>query len=393
MHRLRNRCAAALAVATLVTIPTAPARAAGVAGGRPLWRLAVTAPPPAGDSAPAAVVGLDADAPEQGAALTRALRRAFAARGLSGGKEVSLSELRLALGCKGSSPECLAQGGELLGARRLIYGTLRRAKGGGWQLEATLLEVDGVTVTSASMSLGAAELSPEQISTTAETIAARLAPDTEVSDVPTQGQGGLAPPPPPPPEPSLAEDEPEEEEDAPTGTQRWGWQRPQPRWKLAAFGASAGMTAVTAGATIGMSVWLTSNNVGFRKQLLDAANASLTDDNPANDVDPSLPEAINLCDYALARPTDENGNPLGMPGQVTNSAVAKVCNKGDMIRKAQLATGIATGVSAVSLMVFTVLLFVHREPARASAWRRHGLSVGADPVPGQGLSLRMSGRF
>lgn len=252
-----------------------------------------------------------------------------------------------------------------------------------------------MSVTSASMSLAEADLAPEQIAATAETIAARLAPDTVISNTPTQGQAGLAPPPPPPPpEPSFVEDEgDDEDEDARAGKLRWGWQRPQPRWKLIGLGVSAGVTAVAAGATIGMGVWLTSKDVGFREELLEAANASLTDENPSNDVDPNLPDGINLCEYARSRPSDENGTPLGQPGEVRNSAVVRVCGKGETIRKAQLATGIVAGVGLASTLVFTVLLFVHREPARASAWRRHRLYVGADPVPGQGVSLRMGGRF
>jgi hypothetical protein len=360
--------------------------------------VAVAAPTAADDAAPAAVVGLDADEAEQGAALTRALRRAFAARGLSGGKEVNLSELRLALGCKKHTPECLVRGGAMLDARRLIYGTLRRAEGKGWILEATLLEVDGGATTTASVPLADADLEAARLDATAAAIADRLAPDTAVSAMPTQGSGELTPPPPAPEpeaeaaEPSAAEDEGKHEHKA-AGKLHWGWQRPQPRWKLVGFGVSAGVMAVTAGFTIGTGVWLTSKSWGFRKKLVDAANASLSDENPINDVDPNLPNGVNLCEYAKSRPEDENGNLLGMPGQVRNRHVAEVCNQGDDIRKAQVMTGIMTGVGALATVTFALLLFVHREPARESAWRRHRLHVSVDPVRGQGMSLRMGGRF
>lgn len=383
MNGLRNRCSAAVVATALLAFPLAPARAAVVA-----------APTAAREAAPAAVVGLDADAPAQGATLTRAMRRAFAARGLSGGEEVNLSELRLALGCKGTSPECLAKGGERLGARRLIYGTLRRAEGEGWLLEATLLEVESGAVTSTRMPLTDADLEADRIDATAEAIASRLAPDVAISNAPAQGSGELAtpPPPPPPPEPEPAgsTDAPAEERE---GKLWFGWERPQPRWKLVGFGVSTGLLVVSGAATIGMGVWLTSKNGGFRARILEAAEASLTDSNELNDVDPSFPEAIDLCDYAAARPTDSNGNPLGEPGQVRNSSVVKACNDGDNIRTAQIGTGIMAGISGVSTVVFTLLLLVHRKPARESAWQRHRLQVGMDPAREGGLTLRVGGRF
>ncbi len=394
MQGVRNGGAAVVVAAALVATTLAPTPAAARAGGsgavvRGSWAMASPAEGGEGEEAPAAVVGLDAQGAEQGVALTGALRRAFAARGLSGGKEVNLSELRLALGCKGTSPECLVRGGELLEARRLVYGTLRRAKGGGWSLELTLLEVEGGAETSVTMALAPAELAPERIDRTAEEIADRLAPDVEVSDAPGRGAEGLATPPPEPVE--RPEDEPRAE--GGKGKLYLGWERPQPRWKLAGFGASAGVLVVTTGAAIGMSVYLTGRNVGFRKRLLDAANASLTDDNANNDIDPGSPETVNLCDLARARPTDASGNPLGMPGQVRNAAVAKVCNDADLIRSAQIGTAVVAGVSLASTVVFTLLLLVHRKPAREGAWRRHGLAVGADASGGRGLGLRASGRF
>lgn len=345
---------------------------------------------PAREAAPAAVVGLDTDAPEQGAALTRALRKAFAARGLSGGEDVNLSELRLALGCKGSSPKCLAKGGALVGARRLIYGTLRR-NGGAWALDVTLVEVDRGAATSASLVLTTAELAADRIDRIAEEVADRLAPETAATTAPTQGTGELAVPSPQPPEPvEVAEDGRDEptDDDAGAGKLRWGYVRPQPRWKWIGFGVSAGVTVATGAAAIGMTVWLTSKNGGFRGQLIDAANASLSDANPLNDVDPNLPAGINLCDYAR-----ENTDPT-MPDRVRNAAVSQVCNHADTMRRRQLATGITSAVGLVATAAFTVALLVHREPARASTWRRHGLHVGVDPATrGQGLSLRVGGRF
>src|SRR5690606_30899640 len=119
--------------------------------------------------APAAVVGLDAEgSPPEAARLTQALRGAFARRGLSGGKEAHLSELRLVLGCRTDEPACLAGGGDVLQARRLIYGTLDPAPHGGWALELSVLEVESAEVTAQErFTLDAGALGSERIEQTA----------------------------------------------------------------------------------------------------------------------------------------------------------------------------------------------------------------------------------
>ena len=409
---LRKRCSSALVAVALVAIGAAPGRAAAAPGARPglgagVWSTAgawpaslVTAEPR--DAAPAAVVGLDADAPEQGAALTKALRKAFAARGLSGGEEVNLTELRLALGCKDDSPKCLARGGPLVGARRLIYGTLHRGKGKVWKLEVTLVEVDGGAASKASLSLADAELAADRVDAIAEEVADRLAPDTAVGAAPEQGEGGLAAPV-EPVEPSEPSEPSEATYDADAtgrkGKLRWGWVEPQPRWQLAGFGVGVTLTVVGFATTAASGVWLTSKNGGFRKELVDAAEASLSDENELNDVDPNLPEGINLCDFARERPTMPDGSPLGMPGQVRNKQVVEVCNKGDVIRTVEVSSAVVGAVGLATTVVFTLLLTVHRDPvgrpnrSTTSTWKRHRLQVGVDPVRGQGLSLRVGGRF
>ncbi|MCA9711915.1 MAG: hypothetical protein KDK70_39120, partial [Myxococcales bacterium] len=97
-----------------MTFPGGPAAAAGLAqaaasGQTTAFAAAaasaqaaasgLAAPAEADARAPAAVLGLDAEEVTVGARLTRALRTAFAARGLGGGQEAGLPELRLALGC------------------------------------------------------------------------------------------------------------------------------------------------------------------------------------------------------------------------------------------------------------------------------------------------------
>jgi hypothetical protein len=382
---------AALVVTVLAAMVAPPARAAGVAG-------VTEAAPVAGEgAAPAAVVGLDADAPEQGAVLTAALRRAFALRGLSGGKEANLSELRLALGCKRDTPECLARGGKLLDARRLIYGTLRRGKGG-WTLDVTLLEVEGgKTVTASSVPLVDADLEPARIDATADAIAERLAPEAAAAAAPERGWADLKSPPPPPPEPMLKPEEPRDEGAAAAGGEgklRWGWVRPQPPWKWVGFGVGLGLAVPTLAATLGMGVWLTSSRTGFRPKLLEVAAESLLDSNMNNDVDPASSD--NLCARAEETPTNPDGSLVGEPGQVRNGKMAKLCRDADFVRRAQVGTAVVGAIGLATTAVFTVLLFVHREPATktAKAWRRRGLHMGLDPAQrGQGFALRVGGRF
>lgn len=339
---------------------------------------------PDAEAAPAAVVGLETDWPEQGAALTQALRKAFAARGLSGGKEVDLAELRLALGCKGTSPKCLAKGGSVVGARRLVYGTLRR-DAGIWALEVTLIEVDGGATTSASLVVTNAELAADRIGYVAEEVVDRLAPDTVAMTTPGQGTGGLAEPPSTDPDAGPDDDA---EGDAGKGKLHWGWVKPQPRWKLAGFGLGVTFAALGLGTVVGTGVWLTSKNGGFRRQLIEAAENSLIDASPVNDVDPTMTGGVGLCTYA-----QESTDP-SMPDRVRNAEVSRVCQKGDSIERVQVLGGVVAGVGLTATAAFTLLLFLHREPARASTWRRHRMQVGLDPAArGQGLSLRVGGQF
>ncbi|MCA9654397.1 MAG: hypothetical protein KC501_31050 [Myxococcales bacterium] len=352
---------------------------------------------PGAESEPAVVLGLDTDDSRQGAALTQALRRAFAKRGLSGGDEANLTELRLALGCSSNQPSCLAGGGEMLGARRLIYGELERGGAGGWTLTLSILEVDSRETSSIDVSLSEGELESRNIDATAERVAESLVPGTAGGE-PQAASGSLSEPPPPPPALPDDADDPGQV-DGEKGRVWLGLQRPTPRWKWAGFGASAGLFVGSLAATIGTGMWLTSKDRGFRRELLDAAEASLTDSNSLNDVDPNLPEGVSLCEYAREQPVDPDTNePQGLPGQVRNASVAGVCEKGETITRVQLGMGVLAAVSAVSTLVFTGLLVIHRGPrpprkaAPQTAWQRHRMQLALDPGR-SGAMLRVGGRF
>jgi hypothetical protein len=83
-----------------------------------------------GASAKASVLSLEGDDPAKAVGLSKALQSEFTRRGFSGGREMSLAELKLTMGCdEPPSAACLASGGKTLGVDRMIYGTLTKTKG------------------------------------------------------------------------------------------------------------------------------------------------------------------------------------------------------------------------------------------------------------------------
>jgi len=363
---------AALVSAAIVT--SAPAAATPL----PILRLAP-------DEAPASVLGLDGKDSKANQSLTAALRKAFANRGLSGGEEISLQEMRLTMGCANDGVACLSEGGKTLGVRRLVFGYLEPS-GSGYQLDIQILDVEtGELQANASMQLEKGDLADGALEQTATDIVNTLMPtDTSDAEIPPR----------PDPLPEVEEEvEPEVEETPREGGVYFGLEKPTPGWKWAGFGTSLGLTVLAGGATIGMAVWLTAENLGFRKKLLDEANRSLTDDKTINDVPSTLPEGVNLCDYARARPTDETGMELGEPGQVRNARIVKVCDDGDSVRRIQTGVGIGTAVFGVATLAFTGLLLIHKKKPTADAMLRRGLRIGIAPNPGGGMSFAGRLRF
>lgn len=368
----------AAAVAMAVAGTSMPAAAASSASALPLM---VRAPE---DGAPGSVLGLDADKPKLGISLTNALRKAFANRGITGGEEISLEEMRLTMGCTDDGVVCLSDGGKTLGVQRMVFGYLNTTGKGQFQLTLMLLDTGSAKIEAeASIDLTRDQLSDANIDATAADIVRELMPKEQAEETPPSTD----------PLPVVEDDvEPAQPAEPKSGIY-FGLEKPTPRWKWIGFGTSLGLTVVAGGATIGMGVWLTSKNGGFRGELIDAADASLTDDSDTNDVDPNLPAGVNLCDFARSRPTDADGNPLGSPGQVRNSSVVAVCNKGDDIRKAQVAAGIGTAVFGVSTLAFTALLLVHKRKPGTEALLRHDVRLGLAPMRNGGLSLGGGMRF
>ena len=347
------------------------------------------------EHAPAVVLGLDAEEAEVGARLTLALRRAFAARGLAGGEEANLAEVRLALGCQIDKPECLAGGGPLLHSRRLIYGSLHKFESGRWALDISILEVEAVEISAhETFKLQGADLAPARIDQLAEELVDRLLPD-ELRVTTADVSAEQAPPPPPPPSSSRVESD--DSRRGRGGTLEFGLQRPTPRWKWAGLGVSLGVGAIGAVGAIVTSVWITAredSSFGFRPRLIEAANNSLRSPDPVNQVNPTLVE--DICAYNR---TNDSGDPLIVEGTsqpgVRNAGVDNVCRLGERVLTTQRAFSVVAGVGLLSTAIFTGVLLVHRKPDSqvARAWRRHGLRLGLSPTWGRGSALRLGGRF
>jgi hypothetical protein len=310
----------------------------------------------------ASVLSLEGDDPAKAAGLSKALQSEFTRRGFAGGREMSLAELKLTMGCdEPPSAACLASGGKTLGVDRMAYGTLTK-KGAGYTLNINVMEVGSATVSqSVSVELGADALAEASLAATAKDIGVKvLGPEAAL---------------PPPDVVTGPVEGPKVDDSPPPGKQSnyiWGKYK-APTWKKAAVGASAALTVVGLGVAIGTFMQIRKDGP-LKKDLVAAGLASLEDDKPSNDVDPNTPD--DLCLRASTPP------PGGAEGTVTNANMTSICNKAETLAKVSTAGWIATGVFLGATIVFTTLLFVHKRGPTATALQRRGFSMGM--APGRG---------
>lgn len=305
-------------------------------------------------------------------ALADALRWELGQRGRDDGRTMSLAELEMTMGCGDDDVGCYAQGGESLGSEELVYGTMTKS-GSGWTVKLTTINVAQKAVTKTiSEDLSDKDLSEGAVAATASSLLNALyevkATD---SDRPPEDQDPDAIP----PAPEGGVDEPDEPKDA-NGGLIWGPYSPRPKWKPIALGVTGGLTVAALGTAIGLTVAI-GNNGPIRKDLLAAAEASLTDGKPSNDVDPN--SSGDLCQLAQSPPDPSK------PNEVTNAAVTKVCIKADNVATAATLTWVVTGVFAVATAAFTVLLFVHKDTPTTAALRKRNVRFGAAPIGGGGF--------
>jgi hypothetical protein len=322
----------------------------------------------------AAVLGLESDDAAAGAALTKALRKAAAKRGLSGGPEMSLVEMRLTMGCENNSETCLAEGGKAIEVRQLIYGDLKKASGGGYKVRLYLLDVATAGIPSdTAVPVSAAELSPEKIDETAAKIIRSLLPE-EADEDPTPSET---------PTPAIVpttDADPKVDDARRERKYEWGMERPVPQWKKVGLGVTAGVggAALLAGAI--MQVLLRTR---LRDELLTEVDNSVKDASTSNDISRDEPD---LCAAARDSPMND--------GKVRNAAVTRVCNRADGIYTGSLAALASGAVFAAGAIVFTVLLFVHKkkDTGAAASLRRRDFSFGATPTLG-GAKASIGFRF
>jgi hypothetical protein len=346
-------------------------------------------------TAPASVLGLEAEDAAAGKALTQALRKAFAARGMSGGEELSFSEVKLTMGCENDDPKCLAQAGESLGISRMIYGYLRKSGGGNFKVQVFVLDVGaGMVEKETTVPVSAADLSSDRIDQTATEIVNSLYPDEDDGETPTVIPGD---------ETEVGETEPVVRDKPPRESDYvWGRYKPRPKWKWAGLGVGIGL--LTAGVIVGAIGAFKIRQPGgpLEKELYKQADESLNDTyadefgpthpradelNPENDIDRA--EGGNLCAMAESAPA-------GMPNRVVNSDVATVCRDIRVWTGLTNASWAAVVIGGVMTVAFTTLLFVHKAKPKANARRRggkHQVRVDAGPMRGGGVLVGGSGRF
>lgn len=145
----------------------------------------------------------------------------------------------------------------------------------------------------------------------------------------------------------------------------WGTvERPIPGWKLAGVGVSGGVFVISLGAAIGLTVALGPNG-SVRKELISAAEQSLTDGKPSNDIEP---DSNDICE--LARTTPEPSH----PDEVTNAEITNICIKADRMATAAVSMYIVAGVHAAATIVFGLLVNTHRRPRTTRLHLQHRMS-------------------
>jgi hypothetical protein len=294
-----------------------------------------------------------------------------------GTERVELAEFRLTMGCPDDAPACIAQGGQSLGANSMVYGYLRDAGRQSYRVELFALDVGGKSIVAqTTTTIARTAITSDAIQQTADELIAELFPSDSTVPAPVPGEkAGPSTSPNTPPAGRAPSDR-----GAPRGNLVWGVYKPVPAWKKAGLGVSVSLFVASLATAAGLS-YAISKKGPLRKELIKAAEDSLTDTLPTgelntrNDVDPN--SNVDLCQVARMEGTD-NGVP--QPGTVKNAKVAKICNRADgMEIGANISWGIAVA-SGISTVVFTTLMFVHREKPQVAKLRQRGLHVGISPI-------------
>ncbi len=342
--------------------PTTPVTAALTALALSLSLL--PAPAAAAPAGKGSVLTLEGDDPAKGVGLTKALQAEFAARGISGGRDMSLSELKLTMGCdEPPSPRCLADGGKTLGVDTMIYGSLNKSKTG-HVVTLNLLETGTANVAKVvTAEYPAGAMDSGNVQATAKDLVTRML-----------GAEKAAEPEPVPVKPE-PEPEPEPEPSGKSSKLVWGKHDDVAGWKKAGLYASAGLAVVSLGAALGLFLSWRKPGGPVYKKMYDLAKATHDDDDNGNNV--TYWEG-DICKNAVGK----------------SDAVVAQCEKGKTLAGATTGLLVAGGIFAAATVAFTTLMFVHREksPGMAKLHRR-GFNLGAAPTPGGGFVVGGGLRF
>lgn len=323
-------------------------------------------------------LGLEGEG-EQVTSLSDAIRWDLNQRGLDDGNTMTLAELQLTLGCGDQDLACFAQGGQTLGSSSLVFGDVRKV-GNNYVITLNSLDVaTGKLSNTIEKSVPLTDLGEAQLGATAAALVDSLYKiEPTVDELPPEDQ--------PPGEDTVdgpQTDEPVEDEPG-DSKYVWGAYSPRPGWKWAGVGVSSVLMLGGLGMAIGATVAIGENGP-LRKDLLNEAEASLTDSKDSNDIDPNSNE--DLCELARTPPDPSK------PNEVTNGRVTEVCIKFDNTSKIATAGWIATGVFAATTVLFTTLLFVHKRNKTVATLREHKVGLGGAPSPHGGFMLGGSFRF
>ncbi|MEM6992619.1 MAG: hypothetical protein AAF721_19050 [Myxococcota bacterium] len=336
--------------------------------------------------APASVLGLDGEDTKASTDLTLALRSAFKTRGLSGGEEISLVEMRLTMGCENLDPKCLAEGGEALSVDKLVYGELHSQGKGSYQLEIQILDVaTGEVVNQASEPVSADDLSASNIDAKAMAIVNTLLGSEEDPEVVPSAGTTL-------PDDPVTEDD-EVIKDEPRESKYWFGRDPNgPKWKKAGLIASAVLAGLGVGTIFVFAIpsERSKNNRGWMaNRLFRIAESEAT-----NEDAPIPMSVIDAENVTLTCNVAENGPNGEHPSEDINynATVATACR--DARNWSGLGTaGVVVGtVGLASTIVFGTLLLVHKKKPGMEAFRRHQLRLGVSPTRG-GASVASTFRF
>lgn len=340
------------------------------------------------------------------AALSDAIRGQLSEMGVGNSSKMSLGEIRLTMGCAESDFGCLAKGGRAIQADHLIFGRLDHIEDG---LSTTLqvLDTQGAHVlASQEFTMAYEALAAENIDAAAKRIIEVLFnPDLISSAAIDLGDG----------QPQVAHSGSSSSESAeakpkrrerrakhrrpklttpgtmsggrrgrgPGGKER-GSGGPPGSYHLGGLAAGFGVSSALAVGGIVTAIVLEhqlSKKGDLYNDLIDAALASITDDDPNNDVSPYTDE--NLCD--LARAPSVSGE--------TNPEMSTICNRADRLGLARTLTWISAGTMTItSAVLLGVLVKQKRRRALASALIRHrpGMSLVAGR---EGVRIGLGFRF